>query len=132
LNGDGVLDVVVAGADIQSSVSKTTQGVAPLLPFSLKSRADALQALPEFRKTITRLSQQRATIGAFQSRISFGTNVLESTVENYATAESRIRDVDIAEEAAKLTRLRILQQAATAVLGQANLQPSFALKLLEK
>jgi flagellin len=50
--------------------------------------------------------------------------------ENLLASESRIRDVDVAEEAANLTRLNILQQAGTAVLAQANQLPSLALQIL--
>jgi flagellin len=50
--------------------------------------------------------------------------------ENLQASESRIRDVDVAEEAANLTRLNILQQAGTAVLAQANQLPSLALQIL--
>ncbi len=51
-------------------------------------------------------------------------------VINYTSAESRIRDTDIAKDAADVTRLSILQQAGAAVLAQANQQPSIALRLL--
>jgi flagellin len=51
--------------------------------------------------------------------------------ENLAAAESRIRDVDVAEETADLTRNSILQQAAVSVLAQANVQPQLALTLLQ-
>ena len=57
-------------------------------------------------------------------------NNLSVARENFAAAESRIRDVDVAAEAAELTRLNILQQAGAAVLAQANQQPSLALSLL--
>jgi flagellin len=57
-------------------------------------------------------------------------NALTVSRENFAAAESRIRDVDVASEAAELTRLNILQQAGAAVLAQANQQPSLALNLL--
>ncbi|NLF24444.1 MAG: flagellin, partial [Deltaproteobacteria bacterium] len=49
---------------------------------------------------------------------------------NFAAAESQIRDTDVAQQAAELTRLNILQQAGSAVLAQANQQPSLALTLL--
>jgi flagellin len=50
--------------------------------------------------------------------------------ENFNAAESRIMDVDVAEESSQLTRLSILQQAGTAILAQANQQPQLALQLL--
>ena len=51
--------------------------------------------------------------------------------ENFVAAESRIRDADVAEEVAKMVRLQILQQAGTAVVAQANQQPSNVLALLK-
>ena len=65
-----------------------------------------------------------------ESRLNISINNLQVARENFAAAESRIRDVDVAFEAAELTRLNILQQAATSVLAQANQQPSLALSLL--
>ena len=58
-------------------------------------------------------------------------NNLQIARENFNAAESRIRDVDVASEAAELTRTNILQQAAAAMLSQANQQPSLALSLLQ-
>lgn len=98
-------------------------------PFSLQTKNDSLSALTQFSKSLDRLSSQRGQIEAFQSRIQVGINNLQSASANYAAAESRIRDADIAAESSNLTRLKILQQAATSVLGQANLQPQLALTL---
>jgi flagellin len=65
-----------------------------------------------------------------ESRLQVAINALTVSRENFASAESRIRDVDVASEAAELTRLNILQQAGAAVLAQANQQPALALNLL--
>jgi flagellin len=56
---------------------------------------------------------------------------IATSVENLAAAESRIRDVDVAEETATLTRNQILQQASASILAQANQQPQIALSLLQ-
>jgi flagellin len=64
------------------------------------------------------------------ARLEFAKSNLQGLKVNYATAESQIRDADIAAEAANLVKFQILNQANIAVLAQANLQPSFALKLL--
>lgn len=136
LNNDGVLDLVMAGdayanggaADVQ--LSQTTSGVSPLLPFKLTSRAGALQALSQFTNALNNISSQRGVIGAFESRINTAVNVLQVTTENFQAAASRITDADVASESANLTRTQILQQAASAVLAQANQQPALALRLL--
>lgn len=136
LNGDGVLDVVTAGIGDSSNGSatvrlgKSVSGVAPLLEFSLETMADARQALPVFQKKLEQLAEQRGEIGAGMSRIGVATNVLQVASENFKAAESRIRDTDVASDAAELTRLGILQQSAAAVLAQANQQPALAIQLL--
>lgn len=132
LNGDGVLDIASTGSDMNVRFSNTTTGIAPLLGFSLRTRADALQALSQFSQAQTRLSVQRGAIGAFQSRLGVAGSVLQTSSENYAAAVGQIADADIAEESAKLVRSRILQQAAAAVLAQANQQPALAITLIGK
>lgn len=132
-NGDGVLDLAAVntgGTTISLFNGKTNPGVAPLLDFSLATMADARQALPVFKEKVAQLAAQRAQIGACESRTEVGTSVLQVSSENYAEAASRIMDADIAENSAELTRLTILQQAAIAVLAQANNQPALALNLL--
>ena len=87
-------------------------------------------ALDAVNNAITSLASTRGTLGATESRLQVAINSLTVARENFASAESRIRDVDVASEAAELTRLNILQQAGAAVLAQANQQPSLALSLL--
>lgn len=136
LNGDGVVDLASAGrADGTDGfatvrLASTRHGIQSLLPFSLKTRADALQALPIIQRKREQLSAQRGEIGAFQARIATAIRNLESSRENFVAAEGRIKDADTAIEAAQLARLGILQQAASAVMAQANQQPALALQLL--
>ena len=135
LNNDGVLDFITAGQTVGTGeaairLSNTNTGVAPLLPFKLTTRADALQALPVLDQKLQQLSSQRGKIGAFQARLQVGVNTLQSSAENYAAADGLIRNTDIAEESSHLIRLNILQNASASILAQANMQPSIALKLL--
>lgn len=88
-------------------------------------------ALDAVKSAIASLTSNRGTLGAIESRLTVAINNLTVAKENFAAAESQIRDVDVAEEAANLTRLNILQQAGAAVLAQANQQPSLALSLLQ-
>ena len=137
LNGDGVLDIVTAdyimsGPQTTSVLlAKTKDGVSPLLPFDLTSMAGARQAQPVFQQKLDQLGGQRGQIGAFQSRLGVAVSVLSSSTENMAAASSRIMDADVAEEAAKLVRTQILQQAGAAVLAQANQQSALVLTLLQ-
>jgi flagellin len=80
---------------------------------------------------IASINRNRGTLGAAESRLDVTIKNLEVARENFKAAESRIRDVDVATEAAELTRLNILQQAGTAILAQANQQPQLALRLIQ-
>jgi len=90
----------------------------------------ARAALDAVNNAIASLASTRGVLGAVESRLGVAINNLTVARENFAAAESRIRDVDVATEAAELTRLSILQQAGAAVLAQANQQPTLALSLL--
>ena len=106
------------------------------LTFSINDTTEALGqsaarlALDAVNNAIKSLASTRGTLGAAEARLNVAINNLSVARENFASAESRIRDVDVAAEAAELTRLGILQQAGAAVLAQANQQPSLALSLL--
>lgn len=86
--------------------------------------------LDAVNSAIQSLAQTRGSLGATEARLKLAVSNLSVARENFAAAESRIRDLDVAEEAANLTRLTILQNAGVAVLAQANQAPALALKLL--
>ena len=106
------------------------------LTFSLNAsttttgQAAAKSALDAVKTAISSLTTNRGTLGAAESRLNVTITNLQIARENFSAAESQIRDVDVASEAANLTRLNILQQAGAAVLAQANQQPQLALSLL--
>ncbi|MBX3155908.1 MAG: flagellin FliC [Deltaproteobacteria bacterium] len=97
---------------------------------SLSTASNAQAAIGAFDKAIQQLSQARAKVGAAQNRMQVTVSNLAVTQENLSAANSRIRDVDVAEETASLTKSQILSQAGLAVLGQANQIPQAALSLL--
>lgn len=97
---------------------------------NLDGQSAARNALDAIDRAIGSLATNRGTLGAAQARLEVTITNLAVARENLASAESRIRDVDVAGEAAELTRLGILQQAGAAVLAQANQQPGLALSLL--
>ncbi|MER2041985.1 MAG: flagellin [Desemzia incerta] len=82
-------------------------------------------------KAITAVSDARATFGAQQNRLDHTINNLTTTKENLAEANSRIRDVDMAEEMMSFTKSNILSSAATSMLAQANQMPQSVLQLLQ-
>jgi flagellin len=96
----------------------------------VESQSSARIALDAINAAITSVTRNRGTLGAAESRLEITISNLQVARENFQAAESRIRDVDVAQEAAELTRLTILQQAGTAILAQANQQPQLALQLL--
>jgi flagellin len=97
---------------------------------TLQGQEAARSALDAVRTAIGSLVANRGTLGAAESRLNVTITNLQVARENFAAAESQIRDVDVAAEAANLTRLNILQQAGAAVLAQANQQPALALSLI--
>ena len=98
---------------------------------SVTGAAEALTALEEVNTAIGKITQGRGKIGAVQNRLIRAISNISIAVENLSAAESAIRDADIAEEVALLTRNQILVQAATAMVGQANLIPQSVLQLLQ-
>jgi flagellin len=95
-----------------------------------ESQSAARNAIDAIRTAIVSVTRNRGTLGAAESRLDVTIQRLQVARENFMAAESRIRDADIAAEAAELTRLNILQQAGTAILAQANQQPQLVLQLL--
>ncbi|MEX3620615.1 flagellin N-terminal helical domain-containing protein [Paenibacillus glucanolyticus] len=86
--------------------------------------------LASVQAAINSVSSIRSDLGAVQNRLEHTINNLGTTSENLQAAESRIRDVDMAKEMSEFTKNNILQQAATAMLAQANQQPQGVLQLL--
>ena len=87
-------------------------------------------ALDLVKDAISQVAQDRAALGAVQSRLNFTNEQLSVTKENLSSAISRIADVDVAEEATQYARYQILVQSGTSMLQQANQLPQAALQLL--
>ena len=105
---------------------------ATTIPASnISTTAAATTALINVKAAITQLATDRATIGSFQTRLSFTSEQLVVSKENLSAASSRIQDVDIAEESTQYARFNILVQSGTAMLAQANAIPQSVLKLLQ-
>ena len=98
---------------------------------SVTSSDAALTALEQMNTSIATITQGRGKVGAVQNRLIRTISNVSIAIENLSAAESAIRDADIAEEVALLTRNQILVQAATAMVGQANLIPQSVLQLLQ-
>ncbi len=99
---------------------------------SVADKASAQNALSSIDQAIVSVSAMRADFGAIQNRLQSVISNIQVSVENMASANSRIRDVDVAEETSEFTKNNILLQAGTAVLAQANQSANTALSLLSK
>jgi len=107
-----------------SSTGLTLSGIA------VDSHTNAATAVTTIETAIGHVSTQRANLGAWQNRLEHTTNNLDTSSENLTAAESRIRDVDMAQEMMEFTKNNILSQAAQAMLAQANQLPQGVLQLL--
>lgn len=120
---------------ISMSVTRLTSSTIGSTSFhlasaSLSTALNAQTALQVFDAAIEQLSTARSNLGALQNRIQITITNLDVAHENLSAANSRIRDVDVAQESGNLTKNQILSQAGVAILGQANQLPSAALSLI--
>ena len=106
-------------------------GLTAKTGLDITSVARAQASLTRIRNSIDTLAQDRASLGAVQSRLNFTNEQLTVTKENLSAAISRIADVDVAEEATSYARYQILVQSGTSMLAQANKMPQSALQLLQ-
>ena len=140
-NGTSLLDTASNAVNIQTGVDagqtitinlddvQTT--ALSIDTLDVASQANAVSSLLPIDVAIDSIVALRGQLGASQNRMSSAMRSIATSVENLAAAESRIRDVDVAAETARLTRNQILQQASASILAQANTQPQIALSLLQ-
>lgn len=111
-----------------SDMDTTSLGVDGI---DVTTQTGAETAITSIDKAIAQVSSERSKLGAAQNRLEHTINNLGTSSENLTSAESRIRDVDMAKEMMNYQKTSILQQAAQAMLAQANQQPQGVLKLLQ-
>ena len=112
------------------TISIGNMGSSALTVSGINIKTGAAAALTAIDDAIIAVSKQRAELGAVQNRIEYAIESLSTTNENLTAAESRIRDVNMADEMVTFTKNNILQQSAMAMLAQANQQPNQILSLL--
>jgi flagellin len=120
-NSGDTINLVIQG------VSTTTLAISGI---NVTTDAGAAAALTSLDAAISSVSSNRGTLGAIQNRFESMINNLSVTTENLMASESRIRDLDMATEMVSFTKNQVLQQAGTAMLGQANQIPQTILSLL--
>lgn len=122
--------ITVAIADMRSTALGTGGGGAAIGTAGVDSRANAQASLDIIDAAIQDVSAGRAGIGSAENRLQVTVANINVSRENLSAANSRIRDTDVAEESAAMTRASILMQAGVSVLAQANQTPQMALNLL--
>lgn len=125
----GAVDVRLAGMGL-ANTGESAAAYSIIGNSEVDAQSAARVALDAIQLALTSINQKRGNLGALESRLEVTINNLTVARENFKAAESRIRDVDVATEAAELTRLNILQQAGASILAQANQAPQLALQLL--
>ena len=105
-------------------------GGSNLTTLTVDTAANARTSIEAIDAAIDAVSTTRGSLGAAQNRFESTIRNLQVTTENLAASESRIRDTDMATEMVNFTKSQILQQAGTAMLGQANAIPQSVLRLL--
>lgn len=142
LNGD--LSVFVGDVSVASAITVTVNtittsgatvtdlGGTDLTDVDLTSADGASAALATLKSALSAVSSSRAAIGAGMNRLQSAVAVLQTTSQNTQAAESTIRDANMAEEVANLTKYQILAQAGIAALSQANANSQLVLALLRQ
>lgn len=131
-NSSAAVDALNIATALGDTRATTTSGLN-LVAGGYSSISDSAAArgyLDTIDTALANLLGKRATLGAYVNRLQGAADNIQNSIENLSSAESRIRNVDVASETATMTKNQILQQASTTVLSQANQTTQLALKLL--
>jgi len=119
-----------ANGTVNVSFGAATASTLGISSATIATSAGASSAITSLQAAITALGSVQGSVGAAQNRLSFAVSIAQSQIVNKTAAQSRIRDANIAEESANLTRFNILTQSGLASLSQANQTTSSVLSLL--
>jgi len=98
---------------------------------TIDTKTNALAAITNIETAVSNLGKTQGTVGTGENDLQFAISLAQSQISNFSGAESRIRDADVAAEAANLTKAQVLQQSSVAALAQANSSPQALLKLFQ-
>jgi flagellin len=127
-------DSAVSAGGITPSATNTWasgNGLASSSAVDISNSSNATSAVTALSSAVANLGQIQGTVGRAENQLTYAMNLAQSQLTNEGTAESRIRDADLASEAANLTKAQILMQAGVAALAQANAAPQAVLSLLK-
>ena len=121
----------LSGQKISISIGQMNATCLGIDAVKVSSFSVAGKAMSAIQVAITKVSTQRSALGAIQNRLEHTINNLNTTSENTSSAESRIRDTDMASEMVEYSKNNILQQAGQSMLAQANQQTQGVVSLLQ-
>jgi flagellin len=140
-NGTNILDGTASSVTIQVgatadttltvSVADSSASNLSVSGVTISSTSDASDAMSTINAALDTLNSARASIGASINQLTYAADNMTSTVQNYAASRSQIADTDYATATSNMARAQIIQQAATAMLAQANQSPQYVLALLK-
>ena len=124
-NSGQTISISVANMSFSALAASVTLGSA------VSSAAAAQTTIAELDAALETINQQRSTIGAGINRLTYAADNLTNIASNVTASRSTVMDTDYAEASTQLSKTQIIQQAATAMLAQANQQPQSVLSLLK-
>lgn len=119
------------GQDIDLNINSMSSSELGINDLDISSQQSADGAIETIQEAIDQVSGERSNLGAVQNRLEHTINNLGTSSENLTAAESRIRDVDMAEEMMNFTKNNILSQASQSMLAQSQQMPQGVLQLLQ-
>jgi flagellin len=135
------IDVYIGGGDTQadSKVSVNLSGASNVVNSTalgihantIDTAANALTAITNLTAAVTTLGNVQGAVGTGENDLQYAIGLAQSQITSKSAAESQVRDANIAQEAANLTKSQVLQQSSVAALAQANAAPQALLKLLQ-
>lgn len=119
-----------AGFSSTNNVTNGTDTISTEASLDITNATNASSAITAIDSAMEKVSSERAKLGAVQNRLEYTISNLDNTAENLTSAESTLRDVDMAKEMMEYSKNNILSQAAQSMISQANQQPQNVLQLL--
>ena len=109
----------------------TNTATVPTTASSATSTSASLSAVTAITAAVEKLGLVQGRVGAGENTLSYAIQLANSQSTNYSSAQSELRDADVALEAANLTKAQVLEQSSVAAMAQANTSPQYILKLLQ-
>jgi flagellin len=122
----GAIPKGLAATNVNAAIQVGTGGAA-----DISTMTGAQAAVTAIGKAVGALGSSQAVVGKGENQLNYAISLAQSQITNFSAAESQIRDADVAQQAANLTKAQVLQQASIAAMAQANSAPQAVLSLLK-